>query len=42
LPPCTEITSAAEEIANGNLTVELEERSAEDKLMQALTAMVAG
>jgi len=37
-----EITEAAEEIANGNLTVELEERSDEDKLMRALTGMVAG
>jgi methyl-accepting chemotaxis protein len=38
----SEITSAAEQIANGNLTVVLKERSAEDKLMQALAAMVAG
>jgi methyl-accepting chemotaxis protein len=37
-----EITNAAEEIANGNLTVELAERSPEDKLMQAFSAMVAG
>jgi methyl-accepting chemotaxis protein len=37
-----EITTAAEEIANGNLTVTLRERSPEDKLMQALAAMVAG
>ena len=37
-----EITAAAEEVANGNLTVELRERSAQDKLMQALSAMVAG
>jgi methyl-accepting chemotaxis protein len=37
-----EITSAADEIANGNLTVELRERSPQDKLMQALAAMVAG
>ncbi len=37
-----DITTAAEEIANGNLTVELRERSAQDKLMQALSAMVGG
>ena len=37
-----EITGAAEEIANGNLTVDIRERSAQDKLMQALSAMVAG
>jgi purine-binding chemotaxis protein CheW len=37
-----EITSAADEIANGNLTVELRERSPQDKLMQALAAMVGG
>ena len=37
-----EITAAAEQIANGNLTVALKERSPEDKLMQALAAMVAG
>jgi methyl-accepting chemotaxis protein len=37
-----DITAAAEEIANGNLTVELQERSGQDKLMQALSAMVAG
>jgi len=37
-----EITAAAEEVANGNLTVALRERSAQDKLMQALAAMVAG
>jgi methyl-accepting chemotaxis protein len=37
-----EITAAAEAIANGNLTVELHERSAQDKLMRALSAMVAG
>ncbi|MGB7136800.1 MAG: methyl-accepting chemotaxis protein [Acidobacteriaceae bacterium] len=36
------ITAAAEQIANGNLTVALKERSPEDKLMQALSAMVAG
>jgi methyl-accepting chemotaxis protein len=37
-----DITAAAEEIANGNLTVTLHERSQQDKLMQALSAMVAG
>jgi methyl-accepting chemotaxis protein len=37
-----EITRAAEEIAQGNLTVAIRERSAEDKLMQALSAMVGG
>ncbi len=37
-----DITSAAEEIANGNLTVALHDRSAQDKLMQALSAMVGG
>ena len=35
-----EITHAADEISRGNLTVSLEERSAQDKLMQALRAMV--
>jgi len=37
-----EITTAAEEISNGNLTVEIRERSAQDKLMQALSTMVGG
>jgi len=37
-----EITKAAEEISGGNLTVSLRERSAQDKLMQALAAMVGG
>jgi methyl-accepting chemotaxis protein len=37
-----EITGAAEEIANGNLTVVLQARSPQDKLMQALSAMVSG
>ena len=37
-----EITAAADEIANGNLTVEIRERSAQDKLMQALASMVSG
>ncbi|MGB7133284.1 MAG: methyl-accepting chemotaxis protein [Candidatus Sulfotelmatobacter sp.] len=37
-----DITAAAEEIANGNLTVTLRERSPQDKLMQALSSMVGG
>ncbi len=37
-----DITSAAEEIANGNLTVSVRERSPQDKLMQALSSMVSG
>jgi methyl-accepting chemotaxis protein len=37
-----EVTHAAEEIAQGNLTVAVRERSAQDKLMQALIAMMAG
>ena len=37
-----EITAAAEQIAEGNLTVTLRERSTQDKLMQALQSMVAG
>jgi methyl-accepting chemotaxis protein len=37
-----DITAAAEEISNGNLTVTIRERSPQDKLMQALTAMVSG
>jgi len=37
-----EITNAADEMANGNLTVSLRERSPQDKLMQALSAMVSG
>ena len=37
-----DITAAAEEIANGNLTVSLRERSPQDKLMQALSSMVSG
>jgi methyl-accepting chemotaxis protein len=37
-----DITSAAEEIANGNLTVSIRERSPQDKLMQALAGMVEG
>ncbi len=37
-----EVTHAAEEIANGNLTVTIRERSEHDKLMQALGSMVGG
>jgi methyl-accepting chemotaxis protein len=37
-----EITAAADEIANGNLTVSLRERCPQDKLMQALGSMVSG
>jgi methyl-accepting chemotaxis protein len=37
-----DITAAAEQVAGGNLTVTLRERSAQDKLMQALIAMVGG
>jgi len=37
-----DITAAAEEIAGGNLTVEIRERSPQDKLMQALGGMVSG
>jgi methyl-accepting chemotaxis protein len=37
-----EITTAAEEISNGNLTVSIRERSPQDKLMQALSSMVSG
>jgi len=35
------ITSAAKEVANGNLMVNLKERSSEDELMHALSDMVA-
>ena len=35
-----DITRAAQEISRGNLTVAIHERSKEDKLMQALSAMV--
>jgi methyl-accepting chemotaxis protein len=35
-----EITAVATEIAGGNLTVQVKERSGEDKLMQALSKMV--
>jgi methyl-accepting chemotaxis protein len=37
-----DITAAAEEISNGNLTVDIRERSPQDKLMQALASMVGG
>jgi methyl-accepting chemotaxis protein len=37
-----EVTSVATEIAAGNLTVTVRERSSEDKLMQALSKMVNG
>jgi methyl-accepting chemotaxis protein len=37
-----DITASAEEIANGNLAVVMRERSAQDKLMQALGSMVTG
>jgi len=37
-----DVTHAAEEIAHGNLTVAVRERSPQDKLMQALMAMMAG
>ncbi len=36
------ITEAAEHISRGNLTVQIRERSGQDKLMQALAAMVGG
>jgi len=37
-----EITTAAEQIADGDLTVVIRERSSKDKLMQALSSMIAG
>jgi methyl-accepting chemotaxis protein len=37
-----EITLAAEEISNGNLTVKLQKRSEKDRLMQSLASMVGG
>ena len=37
-----DVTRASEEIAQGNLTVAVRERSAQDKLMQALIGIVAG
>ena len=36
------ITLLAEEISNGNLNIEVKERSSEDKLMQTLDSMVKG
>ena len=36
-----EVTTTAEEIASGNLTVKVKERSPQDKLMQAMADMVA-
>jgi methyl-accepting chemotaxis protein len=35
-----EVTATAQEIASGNLTVKIKERSGEDKLMQAMASMV--
>jgi methyl-accepting chemotaxis protein len=37
-----DVTHAAERIAGGDLTVNVRERSAEDKLMQALSGMIGG
>jgi methyl-accepting chemotaxis protein len=37
-----EVTQVATELADGNLTVKVAERSAQDKLMQALARMVSG
>jgi methyl-accepting chemotaxis protein len=37
-----DITAAAEQISNGNLTVDIRERSQKDKLMQSLGGMVNG
>ena len=37
-----EVTAAATAIAEGNLTVDIRERSPKDKLMQALASMVSG
>lgn len=37
-----DVTAAATEIAGGNLTVKIKERSAEDQLMQAMGQMVSG
>jgi methyl-accepting chemotaxis protein len=37
-----EVTRTAERIAEGDLTVNVRERSAEDKLMQALSTMITG
>ncbi len=38
----TEVTKTAEDIASGNLTVNIRERSEKDKLMQAMVKMVNG
>jgi methyl-accepting chemotaxis protein len=38
----SDVTRAAEEISQGNLEVTIRERSSQDKLMQALSAMVDG
>ncbi|HTS69508.1 MAG TPA: methyl-accepting chemotaxis protein [Terriglobia bacterium] len=38
----SDITRAAQEISEGNLTAVIRERSPQDKLMQALSAMVSG
>lgn len=37
-----DVTRAAEEISKGNLTISIRERSPQDKLMQAFSAMVTG
>ena len=37
-----EVTQVATDLANGNLTIKVAERSAQDKLMQALAKMVSG
>src|SRR5208283_652031 len=37
-----DVTTAAEQIAGGNLTVKVKERSAQDKLMQSLSYMIIG
>ena len=37
-----DITAAAEEVANGNLTIEIQERSPQDKLMRALSRWSPG
>jgi methyl-accepting chemotaxis protein len=37
-----DVTKAAEEISKGNLTVVIQERSTQDKLMQAFSSMVGG
>ncbi|MGO9553907.1 MAG: methyl-accepting chemotaxis protein, partial [Syntrophobacteraceae bacterium] len=42
LDAMNEVTAVATEIAGGNLTVKVKERSAQDKLMQAMATMVDG